>query len=456
LFVSSCTSLVMPCHMHQQGHSHARLFAAVLALSASSVVHSENADSVATSSSSGVAPSPKPRRSRIRSQCAPELGLIAHTETAVAYAKHSQTFCNTSSPWAEKHANITEVVGFVAPWLDHSYRAARYFKQRLTSVSPLWFRILPGKDVKASSAYEIAGLQLAKEQDIWKSQVTAGDTEFLPHFSIEGFDKLEKLKAILEEPQELAAEIAVTCDRLGYQGIIFDVRLALFRSLKSLLPRLIKALAQALHGSHRRLLLSVPAMPLSLKGPDFDAEDAAAVANDVDAIILGTRDFTRGSTLGPSAPLPWVRSSVQRLLGKGKAETGLRPDQLIIEIPLYGRAFAEGKEEDGKVILTGEIAKALAKQRPRLAWDDDAREHTANITSKGDRVGLSLPTLSFVAERLQLASSLGVGVAFRDVGSGLDYAFDLLPLRTQEEFDNLDDDPAPSSPESVSAKSSEL
>merc|ERR1712216_646092 len=251
-----------------------------------------------------------------------------------------------------------------------------------------WFRILPGKDKKASSAFEIAGFEIAKEQATWKSQVTDGDAQILPHFSIEGFAKMDALKAILEKPMELAAEIAVLCEQSKFDGIVFDLRLALFRSLKPLIPRLVRSLSQALHGAQRRLILSVPALPMTGgKGPDFDAQDAAAVAGDVDAVLLGTRDFSRG-VLGPSAPLPWIRASVNRLLGPA-ASSILKPSQIMIEIPLYGRAFPEGNEEEGgKVILTPEIAKALAKQRPKLKWDSEAREHLANITSKGSRIGL--------------------------------------------------------------------
>lgn len=312
-------------------------------------------------------PRPRPRRSRIRETCAPELlGLDSKRETAVTFAKHAQTLCNTSSPWAESHTQVREVLGFVVPWLDHGYKAASYIRSKLSSVSPLWFRILPGRDAKASGAYEIAGMEIADapEQRRWKARIgTAAHLDLLPHFSIEGFQKLEALKAILEAPEELAAEIAVTCEHAKFDGIVFDLR-------------------------------------------------------------------------------PWVRKSVLRLVGKGGV---LRPEQVVLEIPLYGRAFSE-KERTGKVILAGELAKILAKQRPAFTWDDDAQEHSANISSGGARVILSLPTLAFVAERLRLAKTLGVGVALRDLGSGFDVAFDLLPSRP-DSGDTIEDEdldaPAP-------------
>merc|ERR1712217_542422 len=233
-------------------------------------------------------------------------------------------------------------------------------------------------------------------------------------------------------PRDLAAEIAVTCDRGKYQGIVLDVRLALFPSFKPLLPALVKEIAQALHVAHRKFILSVPVPypddPLSTR-VDFSAKDAAAVAKYVDAFVIGTRDFAR-TTPGPSAPLPWVRNAVTRLLvDPNDGQVGLRADQLLIEIPMYGRAFKEG-ETDGKIILVGEIVKAMAKQRPKVVWDSDAEEHYANLTKS--HVYLSFPTLAFVRARLRLARSLGVGVALRELGGGFDATFDLLSARAEE------------------------
>lgn len=405
-------------------------------LATGGTVGSPNADADASNNDTSTQASPRPRarRSRIRKQCAPELGFIKEeSESAVDYARHSRTLCNTSSPWAEENANVPEVLGFVAPWIDHSYRAAKYFRKKFSSISPLWFRILPSRD--ESSVYEIAGLEIADEQKHWQRRVTKGEVDLLPHFSMEGFQNMSTLKALLESPRELAAEIAVFCAQRNFHGIVFDLRAALFRSFKPFIPRLTKSLGLALRGGGRRLFLSVPAA----RGPDFNAQDAASVAEYVDGIIVGTRDYSK-QEFGPSAPIQFVEDSLTRLLSSDGVATGIKPQQLVMEIPLYGRLFPEGKEDGGKVIMTLEIAKLLAKQRPKLVWDRETREHSTNIKSKGQKMGLSFPTLAFIAERLKLAQRLGVGVAFRDLGAGLDYAFDLLPLRSAGEWDDDEED----------------
>jgi len=375
------------------------------------------------------------RRERLRASCAPELGLVTKAETAVAFAKHAQSFCNSSSPWAERTLRVREVLGFVVPWNDYGYRAARYFHGKLTQVSPLWFRVLPGRGA-LTTTFEIAGQNVALAQELWVKKLSSEHCQVLPTFSLEGWESLGELRTLLEDPRGLAGEVAAICEHGRYAGAILDVRLALFPNLKRFLPGFVAALGRALHDTGRRFVLSVPApIPADVaRGHDldFDARDAAAVAGSVDAVIVNTRDFSRAEA-GPAAPLPWVRESVERLLaGTNTDQAGFRAEQLLLEIPTYGRAFPEerggGGDSGGRVVLAAETVKALARQRPPLVWDNETAEHSANLTKS--RVHLSVPTLAFVVKRLRLARSLGIGVALRELGSGLDYVFDLLPTRS--------------------------
>eukprot|EP00931_Biecheleriopsis_adriatica_P065674 TRINITY_DN40168_c0_g1_i1.p1 TRINITY_DN40168_c0_g1~~TRINITY_DN40168_c0_g1_i1.p1 ORF type:complete len:450 (-),score=110.82 TRINITY_DN40168_c0_g1_i1:23-1345(-) len=386
----------------------------------------------ASASSKASEASPESKQQRVRETCAPELGLVKEEETASSWTRNFRKFCNSSSPFAEKNLGVREVLGFVAPWTDHGHRAARYFRGKLSSVSPLWFRVLPGR--AENQLFELAGKELAKEHSAWAQQLSAGSgPNVLPHLSLEGFDKLEGLRAVLESPDVLAEEVSQLCEAMQFSGVVFDVRLALFPSLRKLLPGLAAALSQRLRPAGRRFLLSVPADKPGTK-PSFDRAEAAAVSKFVDGVVVSTRDFSKTEP-GPSAPLPWVRSCLLRLMATHSSADGegLRAEQLLLEVPLYGRAFAWGSdaseaESEGKVILPLELAKAVSKQKPRLVWDAEAAEHSANLTKS--KVFASLPSLAFVEARLRLARSLGVGVALRELGSGFDAAFDLLTSRS--------------------------
>ncbi|CAE8603824.1 unnamed protein product [Polarella glacialis] len=389
------------------------------------------------------APSKEKKGGRVRPDCAPELGLVKEQESAASWARTARKFCNSSSPYAEKHLVVQEVLGFIAPWHDHGYKAARYFRGKLSSVSPLWFRVLPGRD---GIGFQVAGKEFAKQHKAWADDISDGGPRLLPHFSLEGFDKLAHLSALLEAPEKLAAEIENICVDGDFAGIVFDVRMALFPSLRALLPSVLAALSKRIRPA-RRLILSVPAPrpPGEVRKkeasavaeyfkPGFQREEASAVAEYVDAVVVGTSDFSRAEP-GPIAPLPWVRAALQALLatGSGSDTGGLQPGQLLLEVPLHGRAFPWGEAQEsteGKVILTADLARVLAKQLPPMIWDAEAAEHSANLTES--KVFVSLPSLAYVEARLRLAGSLGVGVALRELGAGFDSVFDLLPKRVDQ------------------------
>lgn len=377
-------------------------------------------------------PPEQPRR-RVRDKCAPELGLVRENEKAATYARSPRVFCNTSSPWAEQHVGqLPRVFGLVLPWHDQGYRSTNYFRKKLSAVSPLWYRALPDRN----GSYELVGQEFANRQRRWSEQTSAPACQagrgcvpgpaVVPTVSLEGFESIADIRSVLESPAKFALEVALVCETYGHAGIVLDVRLALFSRLKPLLPAFVAKVAQALHSDGRQLLLSVPGMPPTGKGPDFDRQDAAAVSAVVDGVIVGTRDFSKAEP-GPSAPLPWVQACLTRLLAT-EGEPGLRPEQLLLEVQTYGRAFQEGSDE-GKVILGKESVKVIANLKPKVTWDAESAEHFANVSSK--RLYIAVPTLKFVEARLLLARKLGVGVAIRELGAEFDAALDLLPHRRQ-------------------------
>ena len=76
-----------------------------------------------------------------------------------------------------------------------------------------------------------------------------------------------------------------------------------------------------------------------------------------------------------------------------------------------------------------EYVALLAAHRPRtIEWKADAHEHVFSYTAaEGGRAhSVYYPSLKSLQERLMVLRELGLGVALWELGSGLDYWWDLL------------------------------
>ena len=63
----------------------------------------------------------------------------------------------------------------------------------------------------------------------------------------------------------------------------------------------------------------------------------------------------------------------------------------------------------------------------RFDWHAEAAEHVFSYTTaEGERHSVYYPSVKGLAERLGIVRNLGVGVALWELGTSLDYFFDLL------------------------------
>jgi chitinase domain-containing protein 1 len=78
--------------------------------------------------------------------------------------------------------------------------------------------------------------------------------------------------------------------------------------------------------------------------------------------------------------------------------------------------------------LNGDAYRALLEaHRPeRFDWHAEAAEHVFSYKKDDARHSVYYPSLKGLAERLGMLRNLGVGVALWEMGTGLDYFFDLL------------------------------
>lgn len=112
----------------------------------------------------------------------------------------------------------------------------------------------------------------------------------------------------------------------------------------------VEELGKALHSvssprnaSHHLELVYVipPQRSQNLAAHDFGPQDLQQLSDAVDGFSLMTYDFSGPQNPGPNAPLPWIQSSLQMLLG-GDTGGGVHnlARMIFVGINFYGNDFA--------------------------------------------------------------------------------------------------------------------
>ena len=169
------------------------------------------------------------------------------------------------------------------------------------------------------------------------------------------------------------------------------------------------------------LLLLVPPHPELFSPTQF-----AQLAKPLGGFILATANFSaiRGEP-GPTAPLAWMRDALGRL--GADAEPEALP-KLMATLPLLGWDFTLPSGPKAPVD-SQRYLELLEEHDPKLDWHAEAAEHVFAYRGGGaenEKHSVYYPSLKGLAERLGMLRALGVGVAVWELGTGLDYFWDLL------------------------------
>lgn len=165
------------------------------------------------------------------------------------------------------------------------------------------------------------------------------------------------------------------------------------------------------------LLLLVPPHPAL-----FSPEQFAQLAEPLGGIVLSTANYSaiKGEP-GPSSPLLWMHEALAAL-----RPTEATTPKLMATLPMMGWDFALPDGLPAAIDAAGYL-ELLEEHRPaRFEWQQEAAEHVFSYVQNGTRHSVYYPSLKGVAERLGMMRNLGVGVALWELGTGLDYFFDLL------------------------------
>lgn len=320
-------------------------------------------------------------------------------------------------------------LGFVSPWSARGEEAAWRFGSKLTHLSPILYGV------------DALGHLVAHEKPRWVEGLREGlacpgcppPAKLVPLVSLRGLD-MATFFAPDEGQEERAGKLLIALLQqhvtLGFDGLLLDAHQHLARldraTRAAVAPKLhifVQLLASQLSqqetsGAPGTLLLLVPPHPELFSPTQF-----SQLAEPLGGFVLSTANFsTVQGRPGPNAPLAWMRDALASL-----EPTEANRHKLMATLPLLGWDFTLPDGEP-RVSVDGEQYLGLLREHrpPRIDWHAEAAEHVFTYVEDDKRHSVYYPSLKGLAERLGMLRGLGVGVALYELGTGLDYFFDLL------------------------------
>lgn len=327
------------------------------------------------------------------------------------------------------------ILVYITPWNSRGYELAKRFNSKFTHLSPVWY------DLKSQGTSLI--LEGRHNADIgWILELRrSGNAWLLPRVVLEAFPA-EFLTR--KKQRNKAINLIVTeCKEMGYDGIVLESwsRWAAYGILhdpgmRDLALQFIEQLGHALHSvsssrndKQQLQLVYVIGPPHSekLQKHDFGPEDLQSLGDAVDGFSLMTYDFSGPQNPGPSAPLKWIRSTLQLLLGTTGNTARSPAHKIYLGINFYGNDFVLAGDLGGGAITGRDYLSLLEKHRPVLQWEKNSAEHLF-FYSDGNNIkhAVFYPSLLSISVRLEEARSWGCGISIWEIGQGLDYFYDLL------------------------------
>ncbi|KAK9813511.1 hypothetical protein WJX73_003321 [Symbiochloris irregularis] len=276
------------------------------------------------------------------------------------------------------------VLAFVTPWNSKGYDLAKTFAPKLSHVSPVWYQIRLGADrkVKLTGGHDA--------DDAWVEAMHSRKTEgrpsvkVVPRLVIEvGMDEMVPVLMGIKDVSELLIEEALAHN---YDGWVFE-----------------------------------PSMP---GRPALNFADWGALAKISDGVIVMTYDAASPEKPGPNAPLDWTRGNLDALLPAEHPHSPAVATKLLLGLNFFGNHYVA--PSGGGPLIGREYCEVLQQHRPRLVWNDKAKEHVLEYVHGGERHSVYYPSASSIKERLDLAYEYGVGISIWELGQGLDMFMDLL------------------------------
>ncbi|XP_020575403.1 chitinase domain-containing protein 1 isoform X3 [Phalaenopsis equestris] len=326
------------------------------------------------------------------------------------------------------------VLAYITPWNSRGFEVAKEFTSKFTHISPVWYELKShGKKVFLDGRGNVDKGWIS---DIRKN----GNVLVLPRVVIEAFpaDLLLKKKQwskacdiILKECKEMEYDgiVLESWSRWAQYGVLQDpeMRKMGLKFIKRL-GHVMRSVNSAKNDSLHLELIYVISPPHSQNFADYDfgPQDLQELSDSVDGFSLMTYAFSGPQNPGPNAPLSWIHSSMQLLLGGNNVGGVLSHAHMIfLGINLYGNDFSLS-EGSGEAITGRDYLSLLEKYRPVLHWDEKSAEHYFIYSQDNLHHAVFYPSLKSIRMRLDEARAWGAGLSLWEIGQGLDYFYELL------------------------------
>lgn len=297
--------------------------------------------------------------------------------------------------WQSKTVNMTwEAVYQVAPKPSSIGKLPG-----VNVVSPTWFSLVDGNgnvQSKADSAY----VKWAHGQgmQVWG----LFSNSFEPDLTSKALSSFENRLTTILQMLHYAKIYDLDGINIDYENVYTQDGDNLTQFMRELRP-----LAE-----EQGLIVSIDVTPKSNSEMWSAFLDRRALGQVVDYLVLMAYDehWAASPVSGSVASLPWVRSSVTRIL----EEDGVPSSKLILGIPLYTRIWTEtekdGKTEvDSKAIGMDKAQQILAEKKLKPRFSEETEQNYVEYEDKEGLHRIWLEDAESLKRRVELAKSLKLG-----------------------------------------------
>lgn len=294
--------------------------------------------------------------------------------------------------WQSKTVNMTwEAVYQVAPKPSSIGKLPG-----INVVSPTWFSMVDGKgNVKSKADPAYVKWAHGQGMQVWG----LFNNSFDPDLTSEALASFENRLTTILQMLHYAKLYDLDGINIDYENVYTKDGENLTQFMRELRP-----LAE-----EQGLIVSIDVTPKSNSEMWSAFLDRRALAEVVDYLVLMAYDehWAASPVAGSVASLPWVRSSVTRIL----EEDDVPPSKLILGIPLYTRVWTEtvkdGKTEvNSKAIGMDKAQQIIAEKKLKPRFSEDTEQNYVEYKDKEGLHRIWLEDAESLKRRVELAKSM--------------------------------------------------